>query len=137
MVNAIYIVLGNYPETLRGLHFKKLWKKLTRSRVWTSHLQFAIFKAFWQFANEFLLFSKNCELLKSDTFWIFRVIHWTNYLVSYIKPTKYHLLKSKVISHTFIVHIYFRLHPSFLCNYHYVRIYQIVSSWQVSEASKM
>ena len=92
---------------------------------------------FWQFPNEFLHFSKNCESLKSDASWIFRVIDWTSYIVSYFKPTKYHLLNDKVISHGFIVHIYFKLHTSFVCNYHFITTYQIVSSWQVSEASEM
>ena len=27
----------------------------------------------------FCIFSKDCESLKSDTSWIFRVIHWTSY----------------------------------------------------------
>ena len=29
----------------------------------------------------FCIFSKNCESLKSNTSWIFRVIHWTSYIV--------------------------------------------------------
>ena len=133
----LYIVPGHYPEILKRLHFKKLGKNIRRSRVWISHLQFVICKVFWQFPNEFLHFSKNCESLKSDASWIFRVIDWTSYIVSYFKPTKYHLLNDKVISHRFVVHIYFKLHTSFLCNYHFITIYQIVSSWQVSEASEM
>ena len=133
----LYIVPGHHPEILRRLHFEKLGKNIRRSRVWISHLQFAICDAFLQFANEFLHFSKNCESLKSDTSWIFRVIHWTSYIVSYFRPTKYHLLNNKVISHRFIGYIYFKLHTSFLRNYHSVTIYQIVSSRQVSEASEM
>ena len=112
-------------------------KSIRRPRVWISPLQFEICEAFWEFANEFSHFSKNCELLKSDTPWIFRVINWTSYIVSYFKPTKYHLLNNKVISHRFILHIYFELHSGFLCNYHFVTIYQIASSSQVSEASEM
>ena len=40
-------------------------KGVETSRVQISCSQFG--KAFWQFANELLHFSKNCELLKSDT----------------------------------------------------------------------
>ena len=133
----LYAVPGHYPEILGRLHFKKLRKNIRRSRVWISHLHFAICEAFWQFANDFLHFSKNRESLKSDNSWIFRVIHWTAYIVTYFKPTKYHLLNNNVIWHWFIVHIYFKLHTSFLCDYHFVTIYQIVSSWEVLEASNV
>ena len=84
------------------------------SRVHASHSQFAIFKAFWQFANELLHFLKKLPLLKSDTSWIFRVTHWTSYIQSYFNPNKYPLLNNNVISQRFIVHINFKLHTSFI-----------------------
>ena len=71
-------------------------------RVRISHLQFA--KRFGSLQICFCIFSTNCELLKSDTSWIFRVIHWTSYIVSYFKPIKYPLLNNNVISQRFIVH---------------------------------
>ena len=79
------------------------------------NLQFA--KHFSCLQMSFCIFSKNCELLKSDTSWIFRVIHWTSYIVSYFKPIKYPLLNNNVISQKFIVHINFNLHTSFFSNY--------------------
>ena len=51
------------------------------------NLQFA--KHFSSLRMSFCSFSKNCESLKSDTSQIFRVIHWTAYIVSYFKPIKY------------------------------------------------
>ena len=132
----LYSVPGPYPEILRRWHFKKLEKNIRRSRVRISHSQFTICEAFWQFDNDFLHFSKNCESLNSDTSWIFRFIHCTSYKVSSFKPTKYHLLNNKMISHKFVVHSYFKLHTSFFWNYHFVTIYQIASLWQVSEALK-
>ena len=77
-------------------------------RVWISCSQFGICEAFRQFANEFAnewIFSKNCELLKSDTSWILSVIYWTRYLVNYFKPIKYPLLNNKVISQRFVVQV--------------------------------
>ena len=86
--------------------FHVIWYCKMVSRVWISRSQFAICEAFWQFANEFLyFFSKICESLKSDISWIFRVIQWTNYIVSYFKPIKYPLLNNNMISQRFIVHI--------------------------------
>ena len=35
-------------------------------RVQISYLQFAICEAFWQFANFFYIFSKNCESLETE-----------------------------------------------------------------------
>ena len=58
----------------------------------------------------FCIFSKNYKSLKSDTSWIFRVIHWTSYIRSYFKPNKYPLLNNKMILQRFIVHINFKLH---------------------------
>ena len=66
------------------------------------NLQFA--KRFGSLQICFCIFSTNCELLKSNTSWIFRVIHWTSYIVSYFKPIKYPLLNNNVISQRFIVH---------------------------------
>ena len=76
------------------------------------NLQFA--KYFGSLRMSFCIFSKNCESLKSDTSWIFRVIHWTSYIRSYFKPNKYPLLNNNVISQRFIVHINFKLHTSFI-----------------------
>ena len=50
----------------------------------------------WQIC--FCIFSNNCESLKSDTSWIFRVIYWTSYIVSYFKCIKYPLLNNNMIS---------------------------------------
>ena len=55
----------------------------------------------WAFA----FFSKNCKSRKSNTSWIFRVIHWTSYIESYFKSNKYTLLNNNVISQRFIIHI--------------------------------
>ena len=74
--------------------------------------QFA--KHFGSLRINFYIFSKNCKSLKSDTSWIFRVIHWTSYIRSYFKPNKYPLLNNNVISQRFIVHINFKLHTSFI-----------------------
>ena len=82
--------------------------------------QFA--KRFGSLRKSFYIFCKNCESLKPDTSWIFRVTHWTSYIVSYFKPIKYPLLNSNVISQKFIVHINFKLHTSFFSNYHFVTI---------------
>ena len=49
--------------------------------------QFA--KRFGSLRMNFCIFSKNCESLKSDTLWIFTLIHCTCYIVSYFKPIKY------------------------------------------------
>ena len=76
------------------------------------NLQFA--KHFGSLWMNFRIFSKNCELLKSDTSCIFTVIHWTSYMQSYFKPNKYPLLNNNVISQRFIVHINFKLHTSFI-----------------------
>ena len=76
------------------------------------NLQFA--KHFGSLRMNVCFFSKNWELLKSDTSWIFRVIHWTYYIGSYFKPNKYPLLNNNVISQRFIVHINFKLHTSFI-----------------------
>ena len=84
------------------------------------NLQFA--KCFGSLRMSFCIFSKNCELLKSDTSWIFRVIHWTSYIVSYFKPIKYPLLNNNMISQKFRVHINFKLHTSFFSNYRFVTI---------------
>ena len=73
--------------------------------------QFA--KHFGSLRMSFCIFSKNCESLKSDTSWIFRVIHWTSYIGSYFKPNKYPMLNNNVISQRFIVHINFKSHTSF------------------------
>ena len=122
MLHAIYST-KTLPEILRRLQFEKLGKNIRRSRVWISHFQLAIYEALWQFSKEFFHFSKNYESLKWDTSWVFRVIHWTSYIVRYFKPTKYHLMNNKVILHRFIVNIYFKLHTSILCNYHFITIY--------------
>ena len=79
-----------------------IWKNLylhLPSRVRISHSQFPI-----------------CESLKSDNSWIFSVIHWTSYIVSYFKLFKYSLMNSNVISQSFIIHINFKLHTSFFSN---------------------
>ena len=78
-------------------------------------------KGFGSLQMNFCIFSKNCESLKSDTSYIW-VIHWTSYIVSYFKPIKYPLLNNNLISQKFIVHINFKLHTSFFCNYHFVMI---------------
>ena len=106
-------ILGNHPSQLLFVQSQK-WKLRNDVRVRISRSQFAICKAFWQFTNEILhLFSKNCESRKSDTSWIFRVIHWTSYIGSYFKPNKYPMLNNNVISQRFIVHINFKSHTSF------------------------
>ena len=69
------------------------------------------FSSLWM---NFSIFSKNCELLKSDTSWIFRVIRWTSYIQSHFKPNNYPLLNNNMISQRFIVHINFKLHTSFI-----------------------
>ena len=73
-----------------------IWKNLLAVR----NSQFA--KSFSSLQKSFCIFSKNCEPLKSDTSWIFSVIHWTSYIVSYFKPFKYSLMNSNVISQSFI-----------------------------------
>ena len=65
----------------------------TYCRGWGSHVisvigfelavhnsQFA--KHFDSVRMSFCVFSTNCELLKSDASWIFRIIHWTSYMIS-------------------------------------------------------
>ena len=74
------------------------------------NLQFV--KHFGGLWMSFCIFSKNCKSLKSDTSWIFRVIHWTSYIGSYFKSNKYALLNNNVISQRFIVHINFKSHTS-------------------------
>ena len=86
-------------------------------------------KCFGSLRMSFWIFSKNCESLKSDTSWIFKVIYWTCHIVTYFKPIKYPLLNNNVISQRFIVHINFKFHTSFFSNYHFVMILQIVSLW--------
>ena len=49
-------------------------------------------------------------------------------MVNDFKPIKYPLLNDNVISERFIVHINFELYTSFFSNYHFVVIWQIVSS---------
>ena len=71
-------------------------------------------KHFGSLRMNICIFSKNCKSLKSDTSWIFRVIHWTSYIRSYFKPNKYSLLNNNVISQKFIVQINFKLHASFI-----------------------
>ena len=70
------------------------------------------------------IFSKNCELLKSGTSWIFRVIHWTSFITCYFKPIKYPLFNNNMILQRFIIHINFKLYTSFFSNYHFVKIYR-------------
>ena len=48
--------------------------------------QFA--KRFGSLQMSFCIFLKNCESLKWNTSRIFRVIHWTIYIVSYFMPIK-------------------------------------------------
>ena len=55
---------------------------------------FAICEAFWHLWMNFCIFSKNWESLKSDTSWIFKVTHWTSYIVSYLKPVECPLLSN-------------------------------------------
>ena len=45
----------------------------------------------------FCIFYKYCESLKSDSLWIFRVTHWTYYIVGHFKPIKYPLLNNNII----------------------------------------
>ena len=49
-------------------------------------------------------------------------------MVNDFKPIKYPLLNDNVISERFIVHINFELYTSFFSKYHFVVIWQIVSS---------
>ena len=72
-----------------------------RFKLAVRNSQFA--KHFGSLQMNFCIFSKNCESLKSDTSWIFRVIHWTSYIRSYFKPNKYSLLNNNVISQRFII----------------------------------
>ena len=65
--------------------------------------QFA--KRFDSLRMNFYIFYKNCESLKSDTWWIFRVIHWTSHIVSYFKPIKYPLFNNKRDSWYILVQI--------------------------------
>ena len=74
-------------------------------RVRISGSQFTISKHFGSLQMSFCIFTESCELLKSDTSWIFRVIHWTSHIVGYFKPIKYPLLNNNVISQGFIVNI--------------------------------
>ena len=67
------------------------------------NLQFA--KHFGSLQMSFCIFSKNFESLKSDALWIFRLIHWNSYILSYLKPIKYPLLNNSVISQRFVVYI--------------------------------
>ena len=62
-------------------------------------------KCFSSLQMNFCIFSENCKSLELDTSWIFRVIHWTSYIVSHFKPIKYPLLNNNVISQRFVVHI--------------------------------
>ena len=71
-------------------------------------------KHFGSLRMNFYILSKNCELLKSDTSRIFRVIYRTSYIRSYFKPNKYSLLNNNVISQRFIVQTNFKLHASFI-----------------------
>ena len=109
--------------------FSFFWKFVSKSKYWKrwTDLELAIRnlqcpKHFGSLPMSFCIFSKNCELLNSDTSWIFRVIHWTSYIVSYFKPIKYPLLNNNLISQKFIVHINFKLHTSFFSNYRFVTI---------------
>ena len=62
-------------------------------------------KRFGSLQMSFCIFTENCKLLKSDVSWMFRVTHWTSYIVGYFKPIKYPPLNNNVISQRFIVHI--------------------------------
>ena len=104
---------------------RSMWTYITGFKLAICNSQFA--KRFGSLRMSFCIFSKNCELLNSDASWIFRVLHWTSYIVSYFKPIKYSLLNNNVISQKFIVHIKFKLHTSIFSNHHFVTIYQIVS----------
>ena len=99
---------------------RTFWKTNSGFKLAICNLQFA--KHFGSLQMSFCIFSKNCESLKSDTSWIFRVIHWTSYIVNYFKPIKCPLLNNNVISQKFIVDISFKLHTSFFSNYHFVTI---------------
>ena len=79
------------------------WKLKAGFELAVRNSQFA--KRFGNLQMNFCIFSENCKSLKSDTLWIFRVIHWTTYIVSYFKPIKYSLLNNNVISQRFIIHI--------------------------------
>ena len=90
-------------------------KVSNRSTVRISHLQFA--KRFGSLQMNFCIFSKNFASLKSDTSWVFRVIHLTSYIVSCFKPIKYPLLNNNMISQKFRIHIISSyILPSFLLN---------------------
>ena len=82
--------------------------------------QFAM--RFGSLGMSFCIFSKNCKLLKSDTLWIFRLIHWNSYILSYFKPIKYPLLNNNMIAQRFIVYINFKIHTSFFSSYHFVNL---------------
>ena len=124
--NFVNILGGQKPTWVNFLEFEFFYLKrqgyIAPAGFELACSQFTICEAFWQFPMSFCIFSKNCESLKSDTSWIFRVIHWTSYIVSYFKPIKYPLLNNNLISQKFIVHINFKLHASFFSNYHFITI---------------
>ena len=117
--NTIYICISWYRKFCWFL-VKKCWcQQNSRGMSCDSYIFWIFFKAGFelavhnsQFAKRFgrlqmsfCIFSENYELLKLHTSFIFRVIHWTSYIVGYFKPIKYPLLNNNVISLRFMVHI--------------------------------
>ena len=113
-----------WPLFKDGIQLSQGWRAGFELTI--HNLQFA--KRFGSLRMSFCIFSKNCESLGSDTSRIFRVFYWTSYIVIYFKPIKYPLFNNNVISKKFIVHINFKLHTTFFCNYYFVTIQQIISS---------
>ena len=90
---------------------KRIYHKYTGIKLVICNLQFG--NRFGSLRISFCIFSKNCELLKADMSWVFRVIHWTSYIVSYFKSSKYSVLNNNLASQRFMVRINFKLIRTF------------------------
>ena len=95
---------------------RTFWNTNSGFKLAICNLQFA--KHFGSLQMSFCIFSKNCESLKSDTSWIFRVIHWTSSIGNHFKPIKYSLLSNKRDSQYILLQISSQNLVKSLCIFH-------------------
>ena len=114
-VSQTYLLIQKWPFIEFSIDVRVHFCYISRTTGFKLTVHNSLFaKCFSSLRMSFCIFSKNCESLKSDTLWIFRLINWNSYILSYFKPIKYLLFNNNMISQRFIVH---KIHTSFFSSY--------------------